>query len=65
MYLLYIYMYEHWHLRKKFKKLKDARDYQDDLINTGAGSANVMILSERTKKEMQNREQIAYKRFKR
>jgi hypothetical protein len=65
MYLLYIYVYEAWRLRKKFKKLKDARDYQDDLINTGAGSANVMILSERTNIEMQNREQIANKRFRR
>jgi len=65
MYDLYIFMYEEWKLSKKFKKLKDARDYQDDLINTGAGSANVMILSERTNIEMQNREQIANKRFRR
>ena len=65
MYHLYIYVYEAWCLHKKFKKLKDARDYQDDLINTGAGSANVMILSERTNIEMQNREEIANKRFRR
>jgi len=65
MYHLYIYNHETWCLDKKFKKLKDARDYQDGLINTGAGSANVMIISERTNIEMQNREQIAYKRFKR
>jgi hypothetical protein len=58
-------MYEEWKLSKKFKKLKDARDYQDVLINTGAGSANVMILSERTNIEMQNREEIANKRFRR
>ena len=65
MYHLFIYNHETWCLDKKFKKLKDARDYQDSLINTGAGSANVMILSERTKKEMQNREEIANKRFRR
>ena len=65
MYDLYIFMYEEWKLQKKFKKLKDARDYQDGLINSGAGSANVMILSERTNIEMQNREEIANKRFRR
>jgi len=65
MYELWIYMYEEWHLRKKFKKLKDARDYQDGLINIGVGSANVHILSARTNLVMQNREEIAYKRFKR
>ena len=65
MYDLYIFMYDEWKLRKKFEKLKDARDYQDGLINIGVGSANVMILSERTNIEMQNREEIANKRFRR
>lgn len=65
MYDLYIFMYEEWKLRKKFKKLKDARDYQDGLINIGVGSANVHIVSERTNIVMQNREEIANKKFRR